>query len=84
MGFAQWIEDVRWAANVRRARAWRRSLPFSRRVRFDDALRHVTTPLGCTRPVMYPDAFYMTTIDDLCRAMLASSRRSEESDARPS
>jgi hypothetical protein len=26
MGFAQWINDMRWAMNAKRARAWRRKL----------------------------------------------------------
>lgn len=68
MSFAQWIEDRRWAANMRRARAWRRGLSFSRRRAFDEAIR----PNVANDPrvgVAYPDAFYHITIDDLLRAM---------------
>jgi len=72
MSFAQWIEDMRWAMNAKRARAWRRNLSFSERRTFDKALR----PPFPNEPglvVEYPDAFYHLSIDDLCRAMRASS-----------
>ena len=74
MGFAQWIEDRRWAANVRRARALRRELLFSQRQTFDAALRrHLPRPYPDEREdiVAYPDAFYHVTIADLCRAIAA-------------
>ena len=67
--FAQWINDRRWAANLRRARAWRRTLIFSKRKRFDEELRPKLEP-GAV--IAYPDAFYEVTTDDLLRAMRAS------------
>lgn len=73
MSFAQWINDMRWAMNAKRARAWRRQLMFSQREAFDRAYR---PRLGVREPgvvIDYPDAFYHTDIDDLCRAMAASS-----------
>jgi hypothetical protein len=72
MSFAQWLDDMRWAMNVKRARAWRRKLPFSRRAAFDRALRHPLRRIPDT-VVDYPDAFYAVSIDDLCRAMRVSS-----------
>lgn len=74
MGFAQWIEDRRWAANVRRARSFRRGLSFSQRETFDTALRRrLPRPYHDERDdiVAYPDAFYFVTIKDLCRAIAA-------------
>lgn len=68
-GFAQWVNDMRWAMNMKRARAWRRKLIFSQRVAFDAAIRH---PLDERNVIPYPDAFYHVTIDDLCHAMLVS------------
>jgi hypothetical protein len=68
VSFVQWINDWRWAANVRRARAYRRTLSFSQRAAFDRALR---PKLSRERETVidYPDAFYYVGIDDLCRAM---------------
>lgn len=74
MGFAQWINDKRWAANMRRARAFRRGLLFSERQTFDRALqRRLPRPYPDEREdiVAYPDTFYFVTIDDLCRAVAA-------------
>jgi hypothetical protein len=76
MGFAQWINDLRWGANMRRARAWRRELSFSKREAFDAALRpRLPRPYPDERSdiIAYPDALYHIGIDDLCRAMLASA-----------
>lgn len=80
--FAQWIEDMRWAMNVKRARAYRRKLIFSKRLAFDRALRPIIEvpfkssedddPKFCI--IDYPDAFYHVNIDDLCRAMIASAK----------
>lgn len=70
---AQWINDRRWAANVRRARAWRRGLLFSQREAFDAALRpRIEGEPG--KVIAYPDALYYVTIDDLVRAMEAGHR----------
>lgn len=71
MGLAQWLNDIRWAANMRRARAFRRSLLFSQRAAFDKAMR---PPVGQVAGdvIDYPDALYHTTIDDLIRAMNAT------------
>lgn len=66
---AQWINDRRWAANARRARAWRRRLLFSQRQAFDNALR----PIVGGAIIAYPDALYHVTDDDLIRAMEAAS-----------
>jgi hypothetical protein len=66
--FAQYINDLRWSANVRRARAWRRRLSFSQQMKFDAALRHLLDH----GVIAYPDAFYHVTIDDLLRATKAS------------
>jgi hypothetical protein len=67
VSFATWLNDWRWAANVKRARAYRRSLGFAQRIAFDRALRH---PVSSGHVIEYPDAFYYVTIDDLCAAML--------------
>lgn len=75
MGFAQWIEDMRWAANARRARAWRRRLSFSERQKFDAALRpRLPRPYPDERDdvIAYPDAIYHIKISDLIRAMTAA------------
>jgi hypothetical protein len=72
--FAQPLNDRRWAANVRRARAWRRDLSFSEREKFDTSLR----PKLQREPgkvIAYPDAFYFVTIGDLLRAMSESKGR---------
>lgn len=68
MGFAQWVEDWRWAMNAKRARAWRRRMMFSQRKAFDDALR----PPIRGAVIAYPDALYHISIDDLCRAIKAT------------
>lgn len=76
MSFSQWIADWRWAMNAKRARAWRRDLSFSRRQAFDAALRpRLPRPYPDERDdiVAYPDALYHISIDDLCRAIAASS-----------
>lgn len=65
---AQWIEDRRWAANVRRARSYRRTLLFSQRQRFDAWLRP-RLGVGEHEVIAYPDAFYVVQIEDLLRAM---------------
>lgn len=69
--FAEWIADVRWSANMRRARRWRRELSFSQRLKFDAAIRpRLEREPGLV--IDYPDAIYHVTIDDLCRAIMAS------------
>lgn len=68
-----WFVDLRWAMNMKRARAWRRQCGFSERIRFDDALRpRLQNEPG--KVIAYPDALYHATIDDICRAMVASKR----------
>jgi hypothetical protein len=71
--FAQWLEDFRWAMNVKRARAWRRDLGFSQRQAFDQSLR---PPIKGENEIVvsYPDAFYHVKIDDLLRAMNTTRR----------
>lgn len=73
---ALWINDLRWAANMIRARRYRRGLLFSKRQDFDDALRPPTVnplPSGKRRVVIgYPDAIYCITIEDVVRAMGSS------------
>ena len=70
----QWMADFRWAMNAMRARRWRRSLTFSARIRFDDALRPRLAREGSAQPVIaYPDAIYHIKVDDLIRAMWAGS-----------
>jgi hypothetical protein len=74
MSLGQWINDFRWAMNVKRARAWRRRLSFSAREQFDHAMR----PKLKDEPgkvITYPDAFYHITIDDLTHAMIVSEMR---------
>lgn len=66
--FAWWVNDRRWAANVRRARAFRRELTFSQRIKFDNALRH---SLGDGTCIAYPGAFYHVEIGDLLNAITA-------------
>ena len=74
--FSQWLNDWRWAANMRRARAWRRECSLSQRVSFDKALRpRIKGEPGMI--VAYPDAVYHITIDDLVRAMMASAKTQE-------
>lgn len=68
---AWWINDLRVALNVGRARRFRRGLGFSARMRFDDALR---PRLDKPNVIAYPDAIYHITVDDLIRAMEASTR----------
>lgn len=71
--FAEWVNDWRWAMNVKRARAWRRQLIFSQRLAFDKAIRPV---IGDSYGIIdYPDAFYAITINDLCRAIEASYKQ---------
>jgi len=64
----QWIEDLRWAANMIRARRWRREIGFSARIRFDNKIRHPVEG----GVIAYPDAFYHVEIEDLCRATMES------------
>ena len=71
--FGQWVNDMRWAMNVKRARAWRRKRTFSQRRRFDDELRPRLKDRFNHDVIAYPDAFYEVTVDDLCRAMIVSS-----------
>lgn len=62
MSFASWIENRRWAANVRRARQFRADCLFSERQVFDAALRRpVDGEQG--RVFAYPDTFYLVRID---------------------
>ena len=71
MNFARWIEDLRWAINVARARARRRGLTRDQRLVFDDELRpDVVDPLGYSTGASfpYPEAFYRVKADDFCRA----------------
>ena len=68
-----WLQDRRWAANMRRARRWRRGLAFSQRRRFDESLRH---PLG-NNLIDYPDAIWHATADDVFRAMSHSINKKE-------
>jgi hypothetical protein len=71
VSIAQRINDLRWALNVMHARAYRRTLIFSQRKAFDDALRPSLEESHAS-VVGYPDAFYHVSIDDLCRAIVAS------------
>lgn len=66
------IANLRWAINMMYARKWRTKLSFSQRERFDMALRHPVNPAGTV--IAYPDALYHTDVDDVIRAMHASSR----------
>lgn len=73
----RWVADFRWAMNAMRARRWRRSLSFSDRIKFDDALRPRLPPSphdNGRRIIAYPDAVYHITVDDLIRAMFESDR----------
>jgi len=72
MSFVTYINDWRWAMNVKRARAWRRKCLFSQRLKFDAALR---PKIGDGQVIDYPDALYHITIDDLCRAITESVSR---------
>ena len=82
MSFSQWLADMRWAMNMKRARAWRRKLTFTERQAFDDALRPLVRQERSMR-VDYPDAFYRVTIDDLCRAMMAAGTWAQNSSTSP-
>jgi hypothetical protein len=72
IAFAQWLADKRWAANAMRARRWRRLLSPEQREIFDDVLRRLGPDGWAAPPRAYPDALYEITIDDVCRAMIAS------------
>jgi hypothetical protein len=73
IAFGQWLADKRWAENAMRARRWRRPLTTAQQEIFDAALRPNCSPDEWIMGVVpYPDAFYEITIDDLCRAMIAS------------
>ncbi len=65
---AEKIENLRWAMNMMRARAWRRELSFSERQKFDAEIR---PRLQGGAIVAYPDAIYYVKIDDVCRAISA-------------
>ena len=69
MSFIQWLNDLRWAMNMRRARAFQRGLLFSERQVFMKALRHPASERGMV--LDYPDTFFFTDIDDLLRAKRA-------------
>ena len=65
---AWWLNDLRLALNVGRARRFRRNCSFSQRRKFDNALR----PSVSNGVIAYPDAIYHITVDDLIRAMDAA------------
>lgn len=69
----QFMSDLRWAMNMIRARRYRRNVGFGERARFDNALR---PRLQGERDIViaYPDAFYHTKIEDLCRAIVESAK----------
>lgn len=70
--FAQWLNDIRWARNMRQARRLRRGFGFSERVAFDRAIRpRIKTERGGV--IDYPDAFYYVTADDIERALFAAA-----------
>jgi hypothetical protein len=73
MSFAKWLDDVRWARNMFAIRRFRRSLGFSNRIAFDDALRPAVS-LKRKSVIAYPDAVYYVSIKDFCRAIEASHR----------
>jgi hypothetical protein len=76
--FAQWLNDWRWAANMKRARAHRRELMFGARERFDEAIR---PRLTANTVIAYPDAIYHIDVDDLCRAMVRAAITTGKTDA---
>ena len=63
-----WLEDWAWAWRVRRVRALRRRLTFSRRLAFDREFQ----PLIDGGRIAYPDAFYHTKREDWERARKAA------------
>lgn len=73
MSVGQWINDLRWAMNMKRVRAMRREMFFSERIKFDSALR---PPIDGEPGVVvdYPDAFYHVTIEDIVRGVTRSRR----------
>jgi hypothetical protein len=72
--FGWWLNDRRWAANMRRVRRIQRDLLFGQRVRFFEELRP-KVPAG---RIAYPDALMYVTVDDVCRALIAAHDASEE------
>lgn len=70
--FSQWLNDMRWAMNMKRARSFRRKLIFSKRQKFDDALKPMTKNNSI---IAYPDAIYNITINDVCRAIIESVKQ---------
>ena len=74
MSLAQWIEDMRWAMNMKRARAFRRALPPASREVFDDSIRHMfqSDDMAYAVSMTNPEAFYRTTTNDVLRAMIVS------------
>ena len=67
------LEDLRWALLMAKARAHRRTLLFSQRKQFDDAFRHVFE----RNIIAYPDAFYHATDGDFLRAYRATKTEGE-------
>jgi hypothetical protein len=71
------LHDTAWAYRMFKAKRFRDSLVFSKRIRFDCSLRH---PIR-DRPfvVDYPGAFYVATVTDIARACKHALQKSETS-----
>lgn len=68
--FAQWVNDKRWAANMRRVRRFQRKLGFGEREIFFAELRPYVDRLEASR-IAYPDAMMFIKIEDVLRAIEA-------------
>lgn len=69
--FTQWLNDLRWAANMKRIRRFERTLTFSERELFYNELKPILNDGTVSVRVSYPNAFMFITIDDIVRAIEA-------------
>lgn len=63
------IKDIIWLLNVYRAMRYRKSLIFSKRIKFDGDIR---PKLGKGQVIGYPDAFYHLKSCDVARGITKS------------
>ena len=70
-----WLDDLKWAVRMVRARRHRRTLYFSGRMTFDAALR---PSLDEGLAIAYPAALYHVRTSDLQRAIKATLPRSAD------
>lgn len=68
MSLRRWIDDWRWALQMRKVRALRRDMTFSTRHCFDDELRRPIDGIESALRIAYPDAIYHARSADFRRA----------------